>query len=101
MGTHPIFESDFDCLTECFELVSIESSQPEAYQNPSDRYGTSPLPLRALQMNRMLFYVVLVEKFMGPSIMHFRICSRNLSKLKLTRTWRNGKNRNNFQFMKS
>jgi len=19
MGTHPIFESDFDCLTECFD----------------------------------------------------------------------------------
>jgi len=21
MGTHPIFESDFDCLTECLEVV--------------------------------------------------------------------------------
>merc|ERR1712210_393862 len=23
MGTHPIFESDFDCLTECFETSTI------------------------------------------------------------------------------
>jgi len=25
MGTHPIFESDFDCLTECF-LLEAEAS---------------------------------------------------------------------------
>merc|ERR1712131_469672 len=25
MGTHPIFESDFDCLTECFYSFSISS----------------------------------------------------------------------------
>merc|ERR1712227_732495 len=23
MGTHPIFESDFDCLTECFRLQDL------------------------------------------------------------------------------
>jgi len=25
MGTHPIFESDFDCLTECCERFRPES----------------------------------------------------------------------------
>jgi len=23
MGTHPIFESDFDCLTECIEFLLV------------------------------------------------------------------------------
>jgi len=23
MGTHPIFESDFDCLTECLKIAEI------------------------------------------------------------------------------
>merc|ERR1712168_248123 len=27
MGTHPIFESDFDCLTECHELVPGNASK--------------------------------------------------------------------------
>jgi len=27
MGTHPIFESDFDCLTECLEPVVHPSGQ--------------------------------------------------------------------------
>merc|ERR1711990_817715 len=28
MGTHPIFESDFDCLTECFPVSLVQSSTP-------------------------------------------------------------------------
>jgi|ERR1712131_82580 len=27
MGTHPIFESDFDCLTDCFETRMVEIFQ--------------------------------------------------------------------------
>jgi len=29
MGTHPIFESDFDCLTEIFENGDLFGSQRE------------------------------------------------------------------------
>jgi len=25
MGTHPIFESDFDCLTECQSVVDLHN----------------------------------------------------------------------------
>merc|ERR1712050_129964 len=28
MGTHPIFESDFDCLTECFSILSQNVLHP-------------------------------------------------------------------------
>jgi len=27
MGTHPIFESDFDCLTECQKRVDAETKR--------------------------------------------------------------------------
>jgi len=29
MGTHPIFESDFDCLTECFveSFLKVDKSE--------------------------------------------------------------------------
>merc|ERR1712131_70531 len=29
MGTHPIFESDFDCLTECYLVESLEQHWAE------------------------------------------------------------------------
>merc|ERR1712080_331243 len=33
MGTHPIFESDFDCLTECqtIKLKSRKNQKPNSY----------------------------------------------------------------------
>merc|ERR1712110_1047518 len=30
MGTHPIFESDFDCLTEIFEIKKMPSAEEMA-----------------------------------------------------------------------
>merc|ERR1712193_324619 len=33
MGTHPIFESDFDCLTECF----VSPPEPFPFPPPADR----------------------------------------------------------------
>jgi len=30
MGTHPIFESDFDCLTEKHDVASIGRTQTDA-----------------------------------------------------------------------
>merc|ERR1712242_61625 len=36
MGTHPIFESDFDCLTECFLALHFVSP-PAALSLPQSR----------------------------------------------------------------
>merc|ERR1712240_860566 len=30
MGTHPIFESDFDCLTDRFDMVEVQVQEEEA-----------------------------------------------------------------------
>merc|ERR1711887_61413 len=39
MGTHPIFESDFDCLTECLSRLAARSvrryTRPTDYNNPT------------------------------------------------------------------
>merc|ERR1711953_1634175 len=36
MGTHPIFESDFDCLTDCFEMADMEEVQPVTIVQQAD-----------------------------------------------------------------
>jgi len=51
MGTHPIFESDFDCLTDCFcsEKMLSRLARPAVVQvqkrkfNPIFFWGTLPL----------------------------------------------------------
>merc|ERR1711990_564764 len=51
MGTHPIFESDFDCLTDCFcsEKMLSRLARPAVVQvqkrkfNPVFFWGTLPL----------------------------------------------------------
>merc|ERR1712131_540997 len=50
MGTHPIFESDFDCLTEselCSEVRPMASSMKRAQTFSSPQDGTRPrVPMR-------------------------------------------------------
>merc|ERR1712189_116777 len=36
MGTHPIFESDFDCLTDCLKMPKGTNSQGNSYGSNSD-----------------------------------------------------------------
>merc|ERR1712002_334722 len=46
MGTHPIFESDFDCLTEMKSNVRAVTPKPEDKPEAVDREKTCPLLLR-------------------------------------------------------
>merc|ERR1711990_1064490 len=48
MGTHPIFESDFDCLTECLELMQKSKSEVELkreykFRNSGRTYNGVPI----------------------------------------------------------
>jgi len=46
MGTHPIFESDFDCLTDCAIVIHRESSLEGAnhqIEYPNHRYSINRL----------------------------------------------------------
>merc|ERR1712170_126412 len=43
MGTHPIFESDFDCLTEMRIVIRSEEKHitKSYYMNPTDRFEST------------------------------------------------------------
>jgi len=37
MGTHPIFESDFDCLTECYSSAKIFDKKKNQFFEFADK----------------------------------------------------------------
>merc|ERR1739838_500415 len=61
MGTHPIFESDFDCLTDFEKMIQSRLARP-IIQNISKR--TAVLPASASEFSRPA--IVDVESYVYP-----------------------------------
>merc|ERR1739838_192769 len=54
MGTHPIFESDFDCLTECIVLCCYSRVKAKSgYKN-----GSTQLPTRIVRKCRVILSIL-------------------------------------------
>merc|ERR1711990_797361 len=62
MGTHPIFESDFDCLTDCTFRVSFRSIKINVHGEDSPQIIKS-CTIWSAAMRRFLVLLVIVAKF--------------------------------------
>merc|ERR1711914_866 len=71
MGTHPIFESDFDCLTECQELLVPEPTLAETATHLTPTGGsitTIPMAAHLLKVEPISITLVHLEVTDGTTM---------------------------------
>merc|ERR1711990_1444714 len=54
MGTHPIFESDFDCLTDCCHPVMQDPNEDTEWNDALRKHGILPARPKTPEMISMI-----------------------------------------------
>merc|ERR1712131_25092 len=77
MGTHPIFESDFDCLTECLSRFASDLDRSK------DIHNSQGLPDTVGLLAVLMIMLVHMDKRRTRTLENFCVTQKHILKIKI------------------